>query len=147
MGRRHVNTEAKTRLRRLQDQAQGCGTRSWRRRRGARIPPWSLWRELGLFDVRTGTSDLRGDGGHPCSEEPFPIGSPPNTSTGGLDTGVRCERLCPPAPLCSQNWVMQGGGRSVREKQAPCSPASLGNLGATNLGTSELQGLPSSCEP
>ena len=30
---------------------------------------------------------------------------------------------------------------------APRSPASLGNQGATNLGTSKLQGLPSSCEP
>lgn len=38
MGRRRVNTEAETRLRRLQDQAQGCGTRSWRQQRGGKDP-------------------------------------------------------------------------------------------------------------
>lgn len=71
MGRRRVNTEAETRLRRLQDQAQGCGTRSLRQQRGGKDPS-GFRREPGLFDVRTGTSDLRGDGGHHCMRSPSP---------------------------------------------------------------------------
>ena len=58
MGRMPVNTEAETGLRRLRDWAQGCGTRSWRRRRRGKDPSLEPLEGAWPFDVRTGTSDL-----------------------------------------------------------------------------------------
>lgn len=90
-GEGRVDTEAETRLRCLQDQAQGCGTRSWRQQRGQGSSLEPL--EAGLFGASgLGLLISRGDRGTPAVS-PSPIGSPTNTSTGGLDTGVRSERL------------------------------------------------------
>lgn len=53
-----------------------------------------------------------------------------------------------PAPLCFQNWADAGRKEVSQGETSALFPSErLGNLGATNLGTSELQGLPSSCEP
>lgn len=65
------------------------------------------------FDAWTGTSDLRWDRGHPCSEEPFPIGGPPNISTGGLDPGVRCEAVPSSTALLSE--LGDAGRREVSQ--------------------------------